>query len=94
MMWYKITGEYVELRIFAKPNAKRSEITGVSEEGLGVALRAQPKEGAANIALIAFLSEYFDIPKSKISLLKGESNRRKLIKLPLTNAVRKLIASV
>lgn len=92
-MWYKIAGEYVELRIFAKPNARRSEITGIGEQGLGIALHAQPKEGAANIALIAFLSEYFAIPKSKICLLRGESSRRKLIKLPLTNAVKKFIQS-
>lgn len=92
-MWYKIIGEYVELRIFAKPNARQSEITGISEQGLGVALHAQPKEGAANIALIAFLSEYFDIPKSKICLLRGETSRRKVIKLPLTKAVKDFIAT-
>lgn len=93
MMWYKIIGEYVELRVFAKPNAKRSEITGIGEQGLGVTLCAQPKEGAANTALVAFLSEYFDIPKSKICLLRGETSRRKVVKLPLTKAVKDFIAA-
>lgn len=90
-MWYKIKDNQVELRIYAKPNAKRSEITGVSENGLCVALHARPQDGEANKELIKFLSDLLRIPKSKIKLQRGDSSRYKLCILPLTADVQVLL---
>ncbi len=90
-MWYKIKDNQVELRIYAKPNAKRSEITGVSENGLCVALHARPQDGEANAELIKFLSDLLRIPKSKIKLQRGDSSRYKLCILPLTADVQVLL---
>lgn len=90
-MWYKLNGNQVEMRIYAKPNAKRSEITGVSEHGLCVALHARPQDGEANAELIKFLSELLNIPKSKIKLQRGDSSRYKMCVLPLTADVQVLL---
>lgn len=84
MMWYKIIGDQVELTIYAKPNARHSEITGISARGLGVALHAQPQDGAANTELIALLSSQFGVPKSRITLRRGESSRCKIVVMPLS----------
>lgn len=91
-MWFKVTGQQVELHIFAKPNAKRSEITGVSEQGLCVALHARPQDGEANAELIVFLSGLLKIPRSKIILRRGDSSRYKSILLPLTAEVQAFLA--
>ena len=93
-MWYKVIGQQIELHIFAKPNAKRSEITGVNERGLCVAVHASPKEGEANAELIAFLAGYFKIPKSKIELRRGVASRHKVIVLPLTEAVQAFVNDI
>ncbi len=90
-MWFKIIDQTVELRIYAKPNARRSEITGVCAHGLGVALRAKPQDGAANIELIKFLSITFDLPKSKILLRRGDASRHKVVVLPLTEKIQEFL---
>ena len=92
-MWYKIDGQQVELRIFAKPNARCSEITGVSEHGLCVALHARPQDGEANAELIALLARQFKIPKTKVVLRRGEGSRHKVVVLPLTAAVQAFLTS-
>lgn len=93
-MWYKIVGQQVEMYIYAKPNARRSEVTGVTEHGLGVALHARPQDGEANEELIAFLSKHFKAPKSKIILRRGETGRRKLVIMPLTSKLKDFLGNL
>lgn len=90
-MWFKITGSQVELRIFAKPNAKRSAMIGVDERGVCVALHAKPQEGEANEELIAFLAGYFGVAKSKVELKRGATGRQKVIVMPLVEKLREFI---
>lgn len=90
-MWYKIQGQTVELRILAKPNAKKSQLLGVSDQGLQISLHAKPHQGEANKELIKFLSELLDIPKTKIDLQRGEGSRFKKVVVPLTGKVEQFI---
>lgn len=87
-VWYTIRGNEIEIRIYVKPNAKRSEITGVNEQGLCVALHARPTDGAANKELIRFLSDEFHIPVSKILIRRGMHSRHKSVMMPLTASVK------
>lgn len=48
---------------------------------LKVLVTAAPEKGKANEALIKLLSEYFDIPKGVISIIRGETERNKLIEI-------------
>ena len=42
---------------------------------------AQPIENKANKAVIEYLSKYFKIPKTSISVLRGETSKEKTILL-------------
>ena len=55
-----------------------------SRAGRALKLRiaAPPVEGKANKAVVLFLSAWLDIPRSSISLLRGESSRLKVVELP------------
>lgn len=69
------------------PNAKKNECVGWEDDPragrvLKVRVAAPPVEGKANKAIIAFLSDLLDIPKSKIDILKGETGRLKTLDLP------------
>ncbi len=90
-MWYSIKDQCVMLRIYAKPNAKKSALVEQSEQGLHVSLHAKPQEGAANKALIAFLSVLLKLPKSQIHLQRGEQSRHKWVSVPLTERVQALL---
>lgn len=66
------------------PNAKKNEIIKTDTE-LKIKITAQPIDGKANKALIEFLSKTFKIPKTSISIIKGETSKEKTILLSVTD---------
>ena len=75
------------LRVKVTPNASRNEILGWEEHPttgrhLRVRLQAPPVDGKANKALVLFLAAELGVPKSKITLKKGQSSRLKTLELP------------
>lgn len=75
----------VTLAVRAQPGAKKTAINGIYGEGgaaqLKIAVHAPPLEGRANQALIEFLAETFEIPRSSVALISGETNRSKVFLL-------------
>jgi hypothetical protein len=81
----RATAAGVTLAVRAQPGAKKTAITGTFGEGpsaqLKIAVNAPPIEGRANFALVAFLSELFDIPRNRIEIVTGELSRSKVFLL-------------
>jgi uncharacterized protein (TIGR00251 family) len=81
------------LRIKVKPNSKTDEVIREDDGSFKVKIRAQPVEGNANKYLLAYLSKVLKLPKSSLTLLKGESNSFKTLEVDATedyvNAVLK-----
>jgi len=71
----------ITLQIHAQPGAKRTEIAGIHSDALKVRLAAPAVEGKANAALIAFMAEAFGVPQRNIALVRGESGRRKTLRI-------------
>jgi hypothetical protein len=75
----------VTLAVRAQPGAKRTAIAGIYGEGtaakLKIAVEAQPIDGRANEALIAFLAEVFGLQKHAVELKTGELSRSKVFLL-------------
>ncbi|MEK7623332.1 MAG: DUF167 domain-containing protein [Patescibacteria group bacterium] len=64
------------------PRSSRNEIVGELADGtLKVKLTAAPIDGAANEALITFLSKEWSIPRSSMSIIKGQRSKRKVIEI-------------
>ena len=74
------------LRIKVKPNSKTDEIIREADGSLKVKIRAQPVDGKANKYLLEYLAKVLGLPKSKFSLLKGESNSFKTVKIDAEEA--------
>jgi len=66
-----------ELSLRVTPRARRDEITGARAGAITVKLSAAPVKGAANKALLAFLSKRLDLPKSALQIISGETGRNK-----------------
>ena len=64
------------------PRAKQNKITTDDDGRLRVHITAAPVDGAANDAVIKILAEYFNIPKSQIKIVRGDSARDKVIEIP------------
>ena len=75
----------ITLQIQAQPGAKSTAVVGVYGEGsqarLKIALAAPPVDGKANAVLRAFLAEAFGVARSNVTLLHGESGRKKLVRI-------------
>lgn len=70
----------INLRVI--PRARQNKID-VDENGVyRVHITAVPVDGAANVAVIKMMAEYFDIPKSQIKIIRGETSRDKVIEIP------------
>ncbi len=63
------------------PRSSRNEVAGASGGVLRVKLTAPPVEGAANRALVLFLSEKLGVAKSNITILTGQTGRAKAIRI-------------
>ena len=60
------------------PHAKQNKVME-SNGVLRVYTTVAPENGRANTAVVELLSEYFDIPKSRIKILKGLTGRDKIV---------------
>ena len=70
------------LTIRVTPRARRNEIVEIlSDLTIKIRLTAPPVEGKANQALVEFLSEVLDIPKSKIEIVAGDTGRDKIVSI-------------
>ncbi|MBI5654302.1 DUF167 domain-containing protein [Candidatus Uhrbacteria bacterium] len=65
------------------PNASKTEVAGKEGATWKIRLAAPPVDGKANGALIKFLSDVLDIPKSSIEVLKGHSSKQKIVEIPM-----------
>jgi uncharacterized protein YggU (UPF0235/DUF167 family) len=77
----------MRLRVLAVPNSKTSEVVGWEDDPragrvLRVKIAAPPVDGKANAALRDFIAGYLGIPKSKVTLDKGDTSRIKTFTLP------------
>jgi len=83
-VWFEIKGDEVFLSLKVQPNASKNRILGEFNGMLKVAIKAPPVEGSANKELKKFFAKEFSLPKGDIEIVKGETSKQKLLKLPLT----------
>lgn len=77
----------MQVRLKVTPNAKTNAILGWEEDSrasrvLRIRIQAPPIDGKANKALLAFLSKEWGVPKSRLSIVRGETNRLKVVDVP------------
>lgn len=69
------------LDVRVQPRASRTEFGGLLGDRLRVRLNAPPVDGRANAALLEFLADACDVPKSRVTLEKGQTGRDKRVRL-------------
>jgi uncharacterized protein (TIGR00251 family) len=77
----KAHAEGTILFVKAQPRASKNEIGEAVGSELKVKVTAPPVDSAANRAIIEFLSEALNSPKSAISIVRGETSRHKSVLL-------------
>lgn len=89
--------DHVRLSIRLTPNGGRDAIDGVSRDAdehahLKVRVSVVPENGKANKALIALLAKTLGTSKSRISIVSGDTARKKILRIDgdLEDLVEKL----
>ena len=75
MLDFHPSGTVLSVRV--SPGAKKNEIRGEQAGALKVCITAAPEKGKANKALAEFLATQFDVRKSQVELLSGETSTQK-----------------
>ena len=71
----------VRISIHVQPRASRTEIAGVHGDALKIRLTSPPVDGAANEALVIFLTERFALPRNAITIISGAQSRAKVVEI-------------
>lgn len=79
--WARREGEDWVLSLYLQPGAKVTEPAGLHDGALKLRLNAPPVEGKANKALIAWLADWFEVPRNRVVLERGELSRHKRVRV-------------
>lgn len=74
----------MKISVKVKPNAKQEKIEKIGERDFLVWVKEKPQKGKANQAVIRVLAEYFNVPKSEVILLKGQTSKEKVFEIKKT----------
>jgi len=83
---WRLFGDHLRFAVRLTPNGGRDAIDGIEADGEGethlkVRVTAMPEKGKANKALILLIAKSLRIPKSSISLVSGETARKKILRI-------------
>jgi uncharacterized protein (TIGR00251 family) len=69
------------INVTVLPRSNKNEVTAIDHENYKIRLTVVPREGAANKKLIEMMSEFLDIPKSCIEIVKGHRSKKKILEI-------------
>jgi uncharacterized protein (TIGR00251 family) len=70
-------GVYLSVKV--QPRASRNEIDSPLGGELRIRVTAPPVDAAANAAVLELLADKLDLPRNAVRLVRGQTNRHKLI---------------
>ena len=71
----------MRIKVKVKPGASKNEVKKIDENLYEVRTTTVPEKGKANEKVVELLSDFFDVPKSKIKIVKGQTNREKEVEV-------------
>ena len=73
----------MRIKVKTTPRSRVVRLDNPEPDGVWQArVQAPPVDGKANEAVVRLLAERFDVPKSRIALVSGETSRLKTFEIP------------
>jgi uncharacterized protein (TIGR00251 family) len=69
------------LCVYIQPRASKNQICGIQGEELKIRLTSPPVDGAANKLCREFIADLFDVSKSSVEIISGETSRHKRLRI-------------
>ena len=70
---------FIKVKVIS--GSKKEDINKKSVDSFEIKIKEKPEKGQANKAVISVLSEYFNIPKNKVRLIKGPKQKNKIFEV-------------
>jgi uncharacterized protein (TIGR00251 family) len=70
----------LKIKVRVTPRSSREEVLKTGDDYI-VRVKAQPREGKANEAVIKLLAEYFRVTRSSVRITSGLSGRNKIVEI-------------
>lgn len=64
-----------------QPKSSRDEIVGLHGDSVKIRITAPPVDGKANTHLIKFMAKLFGVSRSAVSIISGETGRKKAVRI-------------
>ncbi len=71
----------MRINVTVKPGSSQNRVAINSENDVTVWTHARAHDGEANKAVIEALSDYYNVPKTSIKLIRGEASKKKTFEL-------------
>ena len=84
MLEIRTTADTLTFPVIVQPRSSKLALAGCYQNALKVKLTAPPVEGAANKQCIQILAKTLAIPKSDLTIISGQTTRRKRIQIRST----------
>ncbi|MBO3762496.1 DUF167 domain-containing protein [Ciceribacter sp. L1K23] len=85
-MPYTKASDHIRLRVRLTPNGGRDDLDGLERNSAGEAyikarVSAAPEKGRANKSLVELLAKRLGVPKSRITMISGDTSRQKILRV-------------
>ncbi|HCH03214.1 MAG TPA: YggU family protein [Vibrio sp.] len=90
----QLVGEDLLLRVYIQPKASRDNIVGLHGDEIKIAITAPPVDGKANAYLTKYLAKLCKVPKSSVTIEKGELGRHKTIRIAAPSVIPESIQNL
>lgn len=83
MNWHRFDRQsgVLLLEVQVQPGARSEGISVLGDDALKIRLLAKPVDGAANAALAALIADRLGVAKSRVTIVRGASSRRKRVEI-------------
>lgn len=71
----------MKIEVTVKTASRKEEVFDLGERRFKVCVKAPAADGKANRALIQALAAHFGVPKSRVSILRGQTSKIKLLEI-------------
>jgi len=75
------SGNDLILSVYVQPRASKNQVCGIQGEELKVRLTSPPVDGAANKLCREFFADFFEVAKSAVEIISGETSRHKRLRI-------------
>ncbi len=69
------------LNVYVQPRASKNQICGIQGGELKIRLTSPPVDGAANKLCREFVADLFEISKSSVDIISGQTSRHKRLRI-------------